>query len=155
MKKMYFFILFLITLFCLSSCKGFSYDSLNSVTYENLLSLSPSSYIVVAYQANCSNCEKLKDTVEKYYQYAKKNNDAMPIYGINVNLEINNKIQLTSMSDPYPSQMMGTRIYSEVKVKSTPSIMVISGGKLIKVISDYSTQYPVTEGKKYLTGLMN
>jgi hypothetical protein len=42
---------------------------MDKVTYETLLNL-PGSYIVVAYQADCPNCEKLKDSVAKYIKYA-------------------------------------------------------------------------------------
>ena len=77
----------------------------------------------------------------------------MPIYAINVNLAINKKMLLSS-SDSYPSNMVGTTKYTNIKVKATPSIMVISNGKLEKVISDYNTKTPVSDAQKYFEELM-
>jgi hypothetical protein len=49
---------------------------------------------------------------------------------------------------------MNTTNYKNVKVKSTPALMVVKDHTLIKVISDYSTQRPVTDSKTYLNSLM-
>ncbi len=154
MKKLILILIVLVSCFSVSSCKkdDFTYSKLDKVTYENLLSL-PGKYIVVAYQANCDNCEKLLPSVAEYYRYTEKNSDAIKIYAININLKINQKMLLTSDQE-YPSNMINTTDYTKIKVKATPSIMVISNHKLIKVISDYNTQKPVTDGKAYLEGLM-
>jgi hypothetical protein len=125
---------------------------MDKVTYETLLNL-PGSYIVVAYQADCPNCEKLKDSVAKYIKYANKNDDAMKIYAINVNLAINKKM-LLKQTESYPSGMLNTKDYKNIKVKATPSIMVINNKTLVKVISDYNTQTPVTDGNNYFKELM-
>lgn len=154
MKKMILILIVLISCLSISSCNktDFTYSDMNKITYENLLSL-PGKYIVVAYQANCSNCEKLLPSVAEYYQYANEHSDAISIYAININLKINQKIILTSDKE-YPSEMINATDYTKIKVKATPSIMVIANHKLIKVISDYNTQKPVTDGKAYLEGLM-
>jgi thiol-disulfide isomerase/thioredoxin len=125
---------------------------MDKVTYETLLNL-PGSYIVVAYQADCPNCEKLKDSVAKYIKYANKNDDAMKIYAINVNLAINKKM-LLKQTESYPSGMLNSKDYKNIKVKATPSIMVINNKTLVKVISDYNTQTPVTDGNNYFKELM-
>ena len=89
MRKYLVLLLLLISLFSISSCKNnFTYDEMDKVTYENLLSL-PGKYIVVAYQANCPNCEKLLTSVYDYYKFTEKNASVMKIYAINVNLKIN------------------------------------------------------------------
>lgn len=158
MKKV--FLIFII-IFCLTiipSCKKkeFSYSSLNQVTYETLLSQDARQYIVIAWQVDCSNCEKLKDTVEEYYKYAKKNKkEAYPIFGLNVNLQENKDMVLPESDSPYPVGMIGATDYTKIKVKTTPTILIIKNGRLLEDISDYSTYYPVTEGKQYLTNLMN
>lgn len=153
MRKYLVLLLLIISLFSISSCKNnFTYDEMDKVTYENLLSL-PGKYIVVAYQANCPNCEKLLTSVYDYYKFTEKNSSAMKIYAINVNLKINKDMLLKS-DDEYPSGMIGTTNYEKVKVKTTPSIMVITNQKLSKVISDYNTERPVTEGKAYFEELM-
>lgn len=156
MKKYFILLLIFISLFGTSGCSGcdsdITYDDLDKIVYENLLSL-PGKYIVVAHQTNCPNCEDLLPMIQDYYDYAKDNEDAIPIYGINVNLKIN-KDMLLKGSESYPQNMVGTTDYKKVKVKATPSIMVISNGKLIKVISDYTTERPVSEGKAYLQQLM-
>ena len=154
MKRYLVFIFLLLTIISITSCKKkeFSYETLDSIVYENILSLN-GDYLVVCYQSNCDNCENLKDTIKTYYNYTKKHSDAMPIYGININLSINKKICLLS-SESYPSDMINTDDYTKVKVKSTPALLIISNHKLVKVISDYSTQRPVTDSKAYLNNLM-
>ncbi len=154
MKKWILMLLVLICCFSVSSCKkdDFTYSQLDKITYENLLSL-PGKYIVVAYQSNCDNCEKLLPSVADYYRFTEKNDDAMPIYAININLKINQKMLLLS-DEEYPTNMMNTTSYKNVKIKATPAIMVITNKKLTKVISDYNTQKPVTDGKAYFEGLM-
>ena len=153
MKRFLILIIIFISLISVSSCKNkFTYDDMSKVTYETLLDLK-GSYIVVAYQANCANCEKLKGTIYDYIKYIEKNPDAMPIYAINVNMAINKKMLLLQEED-YPSNMIGATNYKNVKIKTTPSIMVIKNKTLIKVISDYNTLTPVTDGKEYFKELM-
>ena len=153
MKKILGSLLLIFVVASLSGCKSkFSYDDMNKVTYETLLNLT-GSYIVVAYQADCPNCEKLKDSVAKYIKYANKHDDAMKIYAINVNLAINKKM-LLKQTESYPSGMLYTKDYKNIKVKATPSIMVIENKTLVKVISDYNTQTPVTDGNNYFKELM-
>ncbi len=153
MKRFIILLIIFIGFISISGCKNkFSYDDMTKVTYETLLDLK-GSYIVVAYQANCDNCEKLKGVVYDYVKYAEKNPDAMPIYAINVNSALNKKMLLLS-TESYPSNMLGTTNYKNVKVKATPSIMVIKNKTLEKVISDYNTLTPVTDGKTYLKELM-
>ena len=155
MKKYLFLFLTLLCMINLASCKkkSITYNDLEKVTYENILSLPKGKYIVVAYQANCENCDKLLESVQTYYEFANKHSSAMPIYAINVNLAINKKMLLSS-SDSYPSNMVGTTKYTNIKVKATPSIMVISNGKLEKVIYDYNTKTPVSDAQKYFEELM-
>ena len=153
MKRLLILLIVFISLCSLSGCKSkFSYDDMDKVTYETLLNLT-GSYIVVAYQADCPNCEKLKDSVAKYIKYANKHDDAMKIYAINVNLAINKKM-LLKQTESYPSGMLYTKDYKNIKVKATPSIMVIENKTLVKVISDYNTQTPVTDGNNYFKELM-
>ena len=101
----------------------------------------------------CANCEKLKGTIYDYIKYVEKNPTAMPIYAINVNTGVNKKMLLTK-DEEYPKTMIGTSNYKNVKVKATPSIMVIKDKTLVKVISDYNTLTPVTDGKAYFKELM-
>lgn len=153
MKKILILFVILICLFGVSSCeKEMAYDDMDKVTYETLLNL-PGSYIVVAYQANCPNCEKLKSVISDYIDYAEENKSAMPIYAINVNLAINKKM-LLKQDESYPSNMVGTTDYKDIKVKATPAIMVVKNKKLTKLISDYNTTTPVTDGKTYFQELM-
>lgn len=153
MKRFLILLIIFISLISISGCKSkFTYDDMNKVTYETLLDLK-GSYIVVAYQANCENCEKLKGTIYDYIKYIEKNPTAMPIYAININMAINKKMLLLKEED-YPSNMVGTSSYKNVKVKTTPSIMVIQNKTLVKVISDYNTLKPVTDGKEYFKDLM-
>ena len=66
MKKILILIIVFISLLGISSCKEeLNYDDMDKVTYETMLNLS-GSYIVVAYQANCPNCEKLKGVIAEY-----------------------------------------------------------------------------------------
>lgn len=154
MKKILLVLFLSIISISLISCKkDFSYDNMNKAVYENLLTHPCCDYIVVCYQANCSNCDLLKPKVEEYSNYANKNKEAMPIFSLNVNLTIN-KDMLIGRDDVYPNDMIGTNDYTKVKVKATPSIMIIKGNKLVKVISDYDTKTPVTDGKAYLDSLM-
>ena len=153
MKRFLILIIIFISLVSISGCKSkFTYDDMKKVTYETLLDLN-GSYIVVAYQANCANCEKLKGIVYDYIRYTEKHPDAMPIYAINVNTAINKKMLLLKNED-YPSKMIGATNYKNIKVKATPSIMVIKNKELVKVISDYNTLTPVTDGKTYFKELM-
>lgn len=151
-KYLILFIVF-ISLISITSCKkNFKYEDMNKVNYETILDMK-GSYIVIAYQANCANCEKLKDTVYDYIKYIEKNPTSMPIYAINVNTGVNKKMLLTKDED-YPKNMVGTTNYKNIKVKATPSIMVIKDKTLTKVISDYNTLTPVTDGKAYFKELM-
>lgn len=152
MKRFIYIFLSIMAIFTVSGCgKKFSYDSLTDVVYENILSQVDSEYIVVVYQTNCDNCEKLLGTVEKYYKYQEKNN-SMPIYSINANLAINKSMLLTQ-GETYPD-MDNTSNYKNIKVKSTPAMFIIKNGSVVKIISDYSTVRPVTDGKEYLNKLM-
>lgn len=158
MKKLFFIFILLLCLTLIPSCKKkeFSYSKLNQVTYAELLNQNAREYIVIAWQIDCSNCEKLKDTVEEYYKYAKKHKkDALPIFGIQVTLSENKDMVLPESDSPYPVGMIGATDYTKIKVKTTPSILIIKNGRLLEDISDYSTYYPVTEGREYLTNLMN
>ena len=65
-----------------------------------------------------------------------------------------NKKMLLLQEEDYPSNMIGTTNYKNVKVKATPSIMVIQNKTLVKVISDYNTLTPVSDGKEYFKELM-
>lgn len=153
MKRFLILVIVFISLVSISGCKNkFSYDDMNKVNYETLLDLK-GSYIVVAYQANCANCDKLKGTVYDYIKYIDDNPDAMPIYAINVNTGVNKKMLLLRNED-YPKNMVGATSYKNIKVKATPSIMVIKNKTLVKVISDYNTLTPVTDGKAYFKELM-
>lgn len=153
MKKILILIIVFICLLGISSCKEeLNYDDMDKVTYETMLNLS-GSYIVVAYQANCPNCEKLKGVIAEYIKYAENNKSAMPIYAINVNLAINKKMLLKA-GESYPTNMVGTSNYKNIKVKATPAIMVVKNKTLTKLISDYNTSTPVTEGKEYFQSLM-
>ena len=153
MKRCLILFIVFISLISISGCKSkFTYDDMDKVTYETLLDLK-GSYIVVAYQANCENCEKLKGTVYDYIKYVKKNPTAMPIYAININMALNKKMVLLRDED-YPTNMIGATNYKNIKVKATPSIMVIKNKELVKVISDYNTLTPVTDGKTYFKELM-
>ena len=153
MKRCLILFIVFISLISISGCKSkFTYDDMDKVTYETLLDLK-GSYIVVAYQANCENCEKLKGTVYDYIKYVKKNPTAMPIYAININMALNKKMVLLR-DEYYPTNMIGATNYKKVKIKATPSIMVIQNKTLVKVISDYNTLTPVTDGKAYFKDLM-
>ena len=154
MKKL--FVLCLVAVFMLSlqSCKSsMTYDDLDSVTIETILDLPEGSYIVVAYQDNCPNCDDLLGTVESYYKYAKKHEGAMNIYGIDVNLTINQKMILKP-DGTYPDDMVGTTNRNHIKVKSTPAIFVIESGQVVKVISDYNETKVVDKAKEYFKELM-
>ena len=99
MKRFLILVIVFISLVSISGCKNkFSYDDMNKVNYETLLDLK-GSYIVVAYQANCANCDKLKGTVYDYIKYIDDNPDAMPIYAINVNTGVNKKMLLLRNED--------------------------------------------------------
>lgn len=153
MKRYLILMILFISLISITSCKkNFKYEDMNKVNYETLLDMK-GSYIVIAYQANCANCEKLKGTIYDYIKYVEKNPTAMPIYAINVNTGVNKKMLLTK-DEEYPKTMIGTSNYKNVKVKATPSIMVIKDKTLVKVISDYNTLTPVTDGKAYFKELM-
>ena len=113
MKRLLILLIIVISLGSLTGCKNnFSYDDMDKVTYETLLNL-PGSYIVVAYQADCPNCEKLKESVADYCKYVEKHDEAMPIYAINVNLAINKKMLLKS-TESYPSNMLNTKDYKNI-----------------------------------------
>ena len=152
-KKLLIIMLSLFFIIPFTSCKknDFNYDDLNKITYENLLNLN-GTYLVIGYQANCPNCEKLKDSVSEYVNYL-KDHDGTRIYAININLSINKDVCLLS-TDVYPSDMLGTKDYTKIKIKATPSLFVITDHSLVKVISDYNTQKPVTDIKAYLKTLM-
>lgn len=153
MKRLLILAIVFISLISITSCKSkFNYDDMDKVNYETILDMK-GSYIVVAYQANCANCEKLKGTIYDYIKYVEKNPTAMPIYAINVNTGVNKKMLLLR-DDSYPKNMVGTTNYKNIKVKATPSIMVIKDKTLVKVISDYNTLTPVTDGKEYFKELM-
>lgn len=153
MKRFLILLIIFISFVSISGCKSkFTYDEMDKVTYETLLDLK-GSYIVVAYQANCENCEKLKGVIYDYIKYTEDHPEAMPIYAININMAINKKMLLLSTED-YPSNMIGTTNYKNIKVKTTPSIMVVKNKTLTKVISDYNTLTPVTEGKTFFNELM-
>lgn len=153
MKRLLILTIVFISLISITGCKSkFTYDDMNKVNYETILDMK-GSYIVIAYQANCANCEKLKGTIYDYIKYVEKNPTAMPIYAINVNTGVNKKMLLLK-DDSYPKNMVGTTNYKNIKVKATPSIMVIKDKTLVKVISDYNTLTPVTDGKAYFKELM-
>ncbi len=153
MKRLLILMIVFISLISISGCKNkFTYDDMNKVNYETILDMK-GSYIVVAYQANCANCEKLKGTIYDYIKYIEDNPAAMPIYAINVNTGVNKKMLLLKDED-YPKNMVGATSYKNIKVKATPSIMVIKNKTLVKVISDYNTLTPVTDGKTYFKELM-
>ena len=94
-----------------------------------------------------------KKSDSDYIKYIDDNPDAMPIYAINVNTGVNKKMLLLRNED-YPKNMVGATSYKNIKVKATPSIMVIKNKTLVKVISDYNTLTPVTDGKAYFKELM-
>lgn len=151
-----FFVICLTFIFVLAlqGCKGgMTYDDLDSVVYENMLKLPEGSYIVVAYQDNCPNCDDLMGTVEKYYNYSMKHEGAMKIYGLDVNLTINQGIVLKK-DGTYPADMENAKTYKHVKVKSTPAIFVIESGEVVKVISDFNTEKVVDKAKDYFKELM-
>lgn len=153
MKRLLILTIVFISLISITGCKSkFTYDDMDKVNYETILDMK-GSYIVIAYQANCANCEKLKGTIYDYIKYVEKNPTAMPIYAINVNTGVNKKMLLLR-DDSYPKNMVGTTNYKNIKVKATPSIMVIKNKTLVKVISDYNTLTPVTDGKAYFKELM-
>lgn len=153
MKRLLILMIVFISLISISGCKNkFTYDDMDKVNYETILDMK-GSYIVVAYQANCANCEKLKGTIYDYIKYIEDNPAAMPIYAINVNTGVNKKMLLLKDED-YPKNMVGATSYKNIKVKATPSIMVIKNKTLVKVISDYNTLTPVTDGKTYFKELM-
>ncbi len=153
MKRLLILTIVFISLISITGCKSkFTYDDMDKVNYETILDMK-GSYIVIAYQANCANCEKLKGTIYDYIKYVEKNPTAMPIYAINVNTGVNKKMLLLR-DDSYPKNMVGTTNYKNIKVKATPSIMVIKDKTLVKVISDYNTLTPVTDGKAYFKELM-
>ena len=154
MKRFLILTIVFISLISITSCKNkFTYDDMDKVNYETILDMK-GSYIVVAYQANCANCEKLKGTIYDYLKYVEDNPTAMPIYAINVNTGVNKKMLLLKNED-YPKNMVGATSYTNIKVKATPSIMVIKNKTLVKVISDYNTLTPVTDGKAYFKELMS
>ena len=152
LKNFNYLFLLLVLLLCTNCKSNFNYDDLPKITYENVLNLN-GEYLVVCYQTNCENCDKLKDIMDEYSKYSLDNSTAMQLYGLSINLSINKKICLLS-SESYPSDMMNTTDYTKIKVKSTPSLLVIKNHQLIKVISDYNTEKPVTETKNYLNQLM-
>lgn len=154
MKRLLVFLL-MFSLFVLSSCKekSISYDDLSKVTYEGIFDVTDKAYIVIAYQANCPNCDNLLPVVNDYYKFSKKNKWAMPIYSINVNLTFNKDIVINP-DDTYPSDFLGAKDYRSIKVKATPSIIVIDNQTVVKVISDFNTRTPVTDGKAYFKNLM-
>ena len=153
MKRYLILVIVFISLISISSCKkNFNYSDMDKVNYETILDMK-GSYIVVAYQANCANCEKLKGTIYDYMKFVEDHPSSMPIYAINVNTGVNKKMLLTTDED-YPKNMVGTTNYKNIKVKATPSIMVINNKTLTKVISDYNTLTPVTDGKAYFKELM-
>lgn len=154
MKKKIIILIFVLFFFVfISSCKSndFSYDELDKITYKNILSLNDE-YIVVCYQTNCPNCEDLKPDIQKYNEYSKKKK-TMPLYGLSINLSINKDICLLK-EETYPLDMLNTTDYQKIKVRATPSILVIKNHTLVKVISDYNTEKPVTDTRNYLNSLM-
>lgn len=130
-----------------------TYSQMDQVIYPALLSQEEKSYLVFFYGNTCSACEELEPLLCEYASLAKNKKGYMPLYCLNTsNNRVNEGIIATEGDDSYEN-FVGTNIYNQIKIATTPALIVVEQGRVTKVISTKVTQTPKTDIKTYITNL--
>lgn len=99
------------------------YSDLDHIRYEEIFDQNHDEYIVYYYSPFCGTCTQIKPDI---LRYAEKGN--LPFYVINK--EVDNNEDMVSPVE----NAIGTTIYSELKVTSTPTVLLIKDGVVTELI---------------------
>lgn len=143
MKKIVLILCLTICLLTLTSCgKIESYSDMKELTYEKILTRSDyssnGSYYVIIHRENCAVCQAVMPYATEYATLAKKDRSLSPIYSLNRSDKKNNA-GITAESGTKVNKGLGTDDYTEIKLCSTPVLIKVTNGRVVKLI-DKKTQ---------------
>lgn len=132
-----------IFIFILSSCekeKEISWNKLTHTTYSEMLSKEHDYYYLLFYSPDCKFCEEVLPVAINY----QKNNNAYPIYVINIDDLKNNSGLKASEGYQYFS-FIGTSNYQDVILENVPAFIVVKNNVVDLLISSQTTDRPKSE----------
>ncbi|MBQ8293324.1 MAG: hypothetical protein IJX78_05945 [Bacilli bacterium] len=133
-KKMLICLCFLFCLVSLTSCKEIeTYDDMKTITYEKILSKSNLSasgtYYVIVHRNGCAVCEGIMPKVAEYANLS----GIDPIYALNKSDKKNNG-GISPGSGVKVNVGLGATNYEDIKLASSPVLLKITNGKVVKLI---------------------
>ena len=142
MKKLLCIICMIGAMMTVSGCKISSYKRMNQLNYSVILSQKHAEYYVFVYSTTCTVCESIEDQITTYAEYAKSNQDALPIFIINLNSGANKGI--VKNSDEIKN-FLNTKDYKDIHFSTAPGLIRVKGGAVAQVIAKETTDKPKTE----------
>lgn len=154
-------IVLLISLFTFTSCKKVDgYEDMKKTIHKEILNQKGNkdgTYYVVIYSTTCVNCEDMKPVVVDYYNFIKNNNcfnNKYPhLYVLNLNATKDNP-EIKAADSEYRN-FTGTSNYQDIKFAAAPALIVVTNGKVEKLISSKVTNRPKTDIEILLKKTMN
>lgn len=135
MKKIFIFIALIIGLFTLTGCGTTPTD----IAVSEALSQEPYSYYVYFSKDDCPACNAIKSDIRDYASFVKKNVDARPIYEVNLSKDENkfafNYPDIPNPQDNWKVHLLSITQANEIRIASTPSLVLVREGKIIRVVS--------------------
>lgn len=135
MKKIFIFIALIIGLFALSACGVPSRD----IAITDALSQDSYSYYVYFSKDDCPACTAIKSDINTYAKFTQKNTDARPIFEVNLSKDENkfafNYPDIPNPQDNWKIHLLSINEASEIRIASTPSLVLVREGKIIRVVS--------------------
>ncbi len=133
-RKILICLCFMFCLFSLTGCKEIeSYDDMKTVTYEKILSKSNLSatgtYYVIIHRNGCAVCEGILPKIAEYANLS----GVDPIYALNKSDKKNNG-GISPGSGVKVNKGLGATKYEDIKLASSPVLLKITNGKVVKLI---------------------
>ncbi len=154
----YLFIVFAIILSAtLGGCKKVepitNYGEADHVIYNGLLNEN-GDYLVFIYGNDCSACAELEDLLCEYATKSLVKKDYLDFYVLNSsNTRVNKGLIATEGDDSY-SDFTNTGNYQDIKISTTPALIVVEDGRVSDYISTKVSTTPKTDIKEYIEDLM-
>lgn len=130
------------------------YSEIATINYKEVLSKNGTYYVFIMGNT-CTACEELEETLCQYATLAKKSpNSYYPLYCLNSDDTENNGAIIVKgedgkdADDLYPN-FQGTKNYEDIKISTTPGLLVVENGRVTKLISTKTTEEPKTEIKTF------
>lgn len=135
MRKVFIFIALIFGFLTLTACGVPPRD----IAISDALSQDSYSYYIYFSKDDCPACMAIKSDINTYAKFAQKNSDARPIFEVNLSNDENKYAfsypDIPNPQDNWKIHLLSINEASEIRIASTPSLVLVREGKIIRVVS--------------------